>query len=343
MLESEDTMQHQGSPNGNVHQLGGGTPVTQATSLGFSGKGGELALLLIKTMFLTVITFGIYFVWGQAAIRRYLWSRTAFQRQPFAYHGTGKQVFIAMLKAGAIVFVASALGAGLGSLIADPMAAALAHVIPFAILSFITGPLAFFAMYRFRLLNTTWNGMPFQVAPDYKAFWIHSVKQALLMSITLGIYMPWAMSNTLRFLADRTAIGDARFRYTGNGGAVAKVFFVGVLLSIVTLGIYAPWLMAKLYAYGLQNFWVGSAKSATNFSFRRTGGQLLVEGIVAQLLVIFTFGIGLPWAIVKMMRCFLEGIHQQAPVAIGNAPNPQGVPQQATTFVDRVGEMVANG
>jgi uncharacterized membrane protein YjgN (DUF898 family) len=216
-------------------------------------------------------------------------------------------------------------------------------VIPFAILSFITGPLAFFAMYRFRLLNTTWNGMPFQVAPDYKAFWIHSVKQALLMSITLGIYMPWAMSNTLRFLADRTAIGDARFRYTGNGGAVAKVFFVGVLLSIVTLGIYAPWLMAKLYAYGLQNFWVGSAKSATNFSFRRTGGQLLVEGIVAQLLVIFTFGIGLPWAIVKMMRCFLEGIHQQAPVAIGNAPNPQGVPQQATTFVDRVGEMVANG
>lgn len=336
-------MQNQGSPKGNVHQLGGGTPVTQATSLGFSGKGGELALLLIKTMLLTVITFGIYFFWGQAAVRRYLWSRTAFQGQPFAYHGTGRQVFLAMLKSGVIVFVASALGAGLGSLIADPMAAALAHVIPVAMLSLIAGPLAFFAMYRFRLLNTTWNGIPFQVTPDYQTFWILSVKHSLLMSVTLGIYTPWAISHTLRFLADRTAIGDARFRYTGNGGAVAKVFFVGLLLTMVTFGIYTPWFMAKLYAYGLQNFWVGSAKSATNFSFRRTGGQLLVEGIVAQLLVIFTFGIGLPWAIVRMMRCFLEGIHQQAPVAIGSAANQQGTPQQVTTFVDKVGEMVANG
>ena len=67
--------------------------------LSFHGVGGTLFGIHIVNVFLTIVTLGIFYFWGKARVRRYLWSQMAIAGDRFAFHGTGREMLIGFLKA----------------------------------------------------------------------------------------------------------------------------------------------------------------------------------------------------------------------------------------------------
>jgi uncharacterized membrane protein YjgN (DUF898 family) len=136
---------------------------------------------------------------------------------------------------------------------------------------------------------------------------------AILSTITFGIYMPWMIVNLQKYIYENTTIkrsgrGDVALEFTGTGGELFKVAFVGYLLTMVTFGIYSFWLMANLNKYFLSN----SRGRAQDGEFRLdteiTGGELFGNLFVGYLLTMITFGIYGPWFICKLQKLYLEKV-----------------------------------
>jgi uncharacterized membrane protein YjgN (DUF898 family) len=53
---------------------------------------------MFKNIFLTIITLGVYAAWGRTNTRRYLWGHTNFLNDRANYTGTGKEIFLGILK-----------------------------------------------------------------------------------------------------------------------------------------------------------------------------------------------------------------------------------------------------
>src|SRR5882724_3796491 len=73
--------------------------------LSFHGDGTSLFLLILKNLFLTVITLGVYAAWARAERRKYMWSSTEISGQRLVFTGTGLELFKGYLKVLAVYLV----------------------------------------------------------------------------------------------------------------------------------------------------------------------------------------------------------------------------------------------
>lgn len=73
-----------------------------------------------------------------------------------------------------------------------------------------------------------------------------SLVQYLLIIITIGIGVPWAVCIKERWLAKHTIIDGEQLTFDGNGGQLFGNYIKWLLLTIITLGIYAFWLDIKM-------------------------------------------------------------------------------------------------
>lgn len=64
----------------------------------FHGTGGELFVLILKNLFFTVCTLGIYAAWAKAARRQFIWNNTEISGQRLSFTGTGLELFKGYLK-----------------------------------------------------------------------------------------------------------------------------------------------------------------------------------------------------------------------------------------------------
>ena len=51
----------------------------------FEGKSGDLILIILKNILLTLLTFGIYFPYAKTNTRKYFWNHLKFDGQYFDY------------------------------------------------------------------------------------------------------------------------------------------------------------------------------------------------------------------------------------------------------------------
>jgi uncharacterized membrane protein YjgN (DUF898 family) len=79
----------------------------------------------------------------------------------------------------------------------------------------------------------------------------------LLTLVTMGIYGFWFQVQMWRLFANalEIRIGDrpVRGEFTGTGGELFKISFVGYLLTMITFGVYGFWLIAHLLRFQLSN------------------------------------------------------------------------------------------
>jgi len=87
--------------------------------LRYRGTGGSLFGLVILNAILTIVTIGIYSFWAKNRVREFHYGHTELDGDPFAYHGTGGELFSGALKAmgvmlvlGAVLAIASAVTGG---------------------------------------------------------------------------------------------------------------------------------------------------------------------------------------------------------------------------------------
>lgn len=211
--------------------------------IAYQGRARSVFWIAAKSLFLTVITLGIYRFWMKARLRRYYWSSIEPGGMPLEYTGTGLEKLLGFLVA--VVFLAIYLG--LVNVILSFVGLAFFQGNPFALnLSIIaTIPLIFFARYRARryiLARTMWRGLRFGADKAAWSYMLRALGHSFLSLITLGLLYPRQVFKLEKFVTDRTWYGDLKFHQGGDWKMLFRSWipvFLGFIAFVVFSGVGA--------------------------------------------------------------------------------------------------------
>ena len=273
-------------------------------TLQFHGEGGDLFMLFLKNLILSILTLGIYTFWGQAEQRRFLYRNMSFQEQRFDYTGTGKEKFIGFLKAFAflviLVVILQVLMQVMGPIAILFFYLALIGVIPYLV----------YGAQRYALSRTRLNNIPFSLQGEQGEFAKISYKMLFISIITLGIATPWYLIAQHKYLTSHTRYGQIEFDFVGQGGDLFIKFIVGYLLSAITLGIYLPWFLEDINEFYINNTRI----NGTAPRYAKSGFDYLILILVSALMLVFSLGLAAPWVIIRNVKYFCERFHYLDPI-----------------------------
>jgi uncharacterized membrane protein YjgN (DUF898 family) len=217
----------------------------------YDGTIGDLYRIYLVNLLLTIVTLGIWRFWGVTRLRRYVWSRTSMMEDRFEYDGTGLQLFLSFLLAGAmlagLVFVAAMASIFLRH--AHPRLA----IVPIGVLEIIIIVLALgapFAAQRYRVGHTMWRGIRGGMEGSAIQYGLLSVAYYLLAAVTLYQLLPWATLRLRERLIDSSFLGDLRFHARGSARRLYLVF-LATFAGVVVLGAVVASVVFMLDAPGM--------------------------------------------------------------------------------------------
>ena len=266
------------------------SPSESSFKFHYSGKGSELAFIMYKNLFFSIITLGIYVAWGRTNVRRYLWGHTHFLNDRACYTGTGKELFIGMLKAFAIYLVLSLI-LGITSKF-FPLIMSIGSIPVYLVLM----GLVVYGALHYRISRTTWRGVHLGLDKNRKltnkfvGLWSMYFVFTL---ITLGLGFPLMVHKVRSFLMNNMRIGESYFKYTGTALGLYKIYGKALFLIPLTLGLYSFWFSVETMRYRLEHTQFQNAHLRTNLK----GGELFRFSLLAYVLTILTLGLATPWVI----------------------------------------------
>lgn len=269
--------------------------------LTFHGAGGELLLIYIKTILLSIVTLGIYSFWGRTRIRAFFAEHTRFDNVAFAYHGTGLELLIGFGKAiGVLVLLGAqfgvfilAAGQTLGAILGGMVAA-------IGMLALV--PAAMVGAWRYRLSRTSLRGIRFSFRGNFIDFCKVYFPGLLLTIITFSIYAPFFWNNIRRYYTNNAYYGNARFAYNGEGRDLFVPWILGLFLTPFTLGISMLWFQLQRFNYQCSRTRFQNAALVPAIPF----GDYFLLHLTNFLLAVFTLGIATPWVMIRTVRFVFE-------------------------------------
>lgn len=73
-----------------------------------------------------------------------------------------------------------------------------------------------------------------------------NILSGLIMGITLGIALPWAVCMKEKWYAEHTIVDGKKLVFDGNAVQLFGNYIKWFLLSLITCGIYSFWLSIKM-------------------------------------------------------------------------------------------------
>ena len=263
----------------------------------FQGKGSELFKIQIVNLILCVLTLGLYYPWAKAKTLQYLYGQTQFEQHPFAFTGTGKQMFKGFIRAFLLIILIYIVCIML-TLMSMPALGVLFVIVAF--LAII--PMALHGSFRYRFAKSVWNGVRFGYTGSRSELIKIFIKGLLLTIVTFGIYASWFTIKLRNYMLSNVKMGNASFSYHGDGADFFLLNLKGYFLTIFTLGIYSFWWQKDLFNYYVNNLRLQHDDNAVFFHSKATGGKFAGLLIVNFLIVLFTLGLGYPWVIARTLR-----------------------------------------
>ena len=273
----------------------------------FSGKGSKYFGIWAVNIILTILTLGLYYPWAKIAVRKYLWNETSIEEDRFVFHGTGKELFRGFI----IVYLIFAVLIGIFFLY--PMSFLLLYLVIYLLI-----PYAVFGAWRYRLSKTSWRGIYFTFNGRMREFFNIFIWHGFLVLITFGIYSSWFRVKIMKYLFSHTKFGQYELDFDGEGDELFSINIVGMILTVVTLGIYTPWYIAKRFNFTIRNIAVYHNGDKSYLMSKLTGGDLFALFIVNGLIVTFTLGLGIPWAIMRYYKLIVESVAIPGEVDLDN-------------------------
>ncbi|MBX2815980.1 MAG: DUF898 domain-containing protein [Saprospiraceae bacterium] len=264
----------------------------------FYGKGSKFFGIAIVNFLLTYITLGLYYPWAKCAIRKYLWGETEFDDSAFTFHGTGKEMFRGFIIAYGILLLCIAC------FFINPIVA----IGVFLIAILILPALAIFGAWRYRVTRTSWRGIYFTFDGDFREFLNMYVPQMLLTIVTFGIYGAWMRVKLQRYLFEHTQFGQLRLGFTGQGSDLFVINLVGFFLMYPTLFLYVPIFMKKRFNFTIDHTYLDDGETKAYLDSILDNGTAFKVLFTNGLLVLFTAGLGFPWALMRTMRMYFEHV-----------------------------------
>ncbi len=301
-----------------------------STKVNFYGDGAKYFGILIVNLLLTIVTLGLYYAWARAKNLQYLYGETEFAGSRFTFHGTGREMFKGFVKAIAIVLMLILVSQA-GQFSGSKVIALLGGLI-YTIGILLLIPIAIHGGLRYRMSRTSWRGIHFGYRGDLKELFDICIKGILLTIFTLGIYSSWFHCNLRRYLESNIRLGNCKFSFEGKGGDLFWINFKGLFLSIFTLGIYLFWYIRNLNHYSINNSRIEQDGNICSFKSSLAPGDVFVTGFIIYFLVVFTLGLGTPWAILRQMRMVLDNVELEG------AFNPDAVIQTEENYSDATGD-----
>jgi uncharacterized membrane protein YjgN (DUF898 family) len=264
----------------------------------FRGSGSGLFGIHVVNALLVLATLGVYFFWAKARVRHYLWSETEFEGDRFAYHGTGRELFVGFLRA-VVFFILPITALNMAPEFVDvPPPLAVAMRIFVSILAAIFIPTAMVGARRYRLSRTSWRGIRFSLRARTREFISQWMNGWILTSMTFGLYYPVFITNQQRFFTNNMWFGSQRFTFEGRGRALFWPWIAMLLLFIPTLGLSWFWFGARRQRYFAEQTRFGAARFRSTVS----GGALAWLKISTWVGLIGTLGLAWPWLTVRATR-----------------------------------------
>lgn len=203
------------------------------------GRFGEIFVLFLVNLLLTLITLGIYRFWGKTRIRKYVWSHTSLRGERLEYTGTGLELFLgflfALLVFGGPIFLVYVW------LFASPPRDPLTLILIVAAIYLIIIPLLFFiyyvaifAAYRYRISRTAWFGIRGGMEGSAWIYGFLGLGLGILNFLSLGWTKPWADSVVFKYRLSRTWFGSQQFTSSLECAGMYGPFtlaWVGALLA----------------------------------------------------------------------------------------------------------------
>lgn len=330
--------------------------------LAFHGLGGSLFGIHVVNIFLTLLTMGVYFFWGKSRVRNYLYGQTEFSGDRFAYHGTGRELFIGFLKAAVIFGAISALFQA-GPLLPGGIVVKIAAILTAYALLLTFIPVAMVGSRRYRFSRTSWRGIRFSFRGKMAEFIKLFIRGTFLTLFTAGIYYPFFLTKQYAFMANDSYFGNRQFSFDGNGkdifGVYLKAFAIWIIWSVV-LGTALPLvlisagvageaalaskksavivaaggviLMTGMIVLGLKTFltakrqsyfWNHTTIDAARFHCTINFMPLLILTLTNFFILIFTLGFGWSWTAARKARFYMSNIRLEG------AFDPRAIQQEA--------------
>ncbi len=289
----------------------------QTYTLDFSGSAGTLFGIFVRNVFLTLITFGIYYFWGKTRVRGYLFGQTSFADDRFVYHGTGAELFKGFLK-GLVIFGLPLLVLDLlGNASSLPTGVRVLAGLLSVLLVLTLSAVAVVAAQRYRLSRTSWRAIRFSFRGGMKAFVKLFLAGTLLTGVTLGLYYPVFFIRQMRFLISHSSVGNRRFEFDGSAGGLVGPYLLAIAVSVAVIVIVpfpTSFLQLLIWAFGLVVPWTAYLVKQQTYVWNHTSignahFRLNIEGMDYfalkfgnLLLLVLTLGLGWPWVSVRNVR-----------------------------------------
>lgn len=270
----------------------------------FFGQGREYFRIWIVNILLTILTLGIYSAWAKVRNHRYFYGNTQLEGHSFEYLASP----VAILKGRLI-----AVGFLILYLLSDqfmPMLSILLFIIFIAALPWLVCRAMAFRNYHSRYRNIRF-GFDGKYLDAFKAF----VLWPLAAILTLGILFPMAIYRQKQFLVSNTRYGSRHFLPAFELGNFYVIYFVAMGIVIVgLLMLLIPFLgplltmLAYLLAYAFVSakssnlIYNGSSLLRHGFDSRLEPVRLAYIYFTNMLIIVFTLGLGIPWAKVRLAR-----------------------------------------
>ena len=296
----------------------------------FMGSGGALFGIHVVNVLLTLLTLGVYFFWAKVKVRAYLFSQTDFEADRFAYHGTGREMFVGFLKALVFFFIPITLLSMLPELIGASLPVRyVANLVSYVLASLFV-PMAMIGARRYRLSRTSWRGIRFSLRAktwDFVRLWSWNT---FVVALTLGLYYPIYIVRRHDFLTRHMWFGSQRFGFDGRGRDLFWPFLGMIVLFPFTLGLSWFGFAAKKARYFAAHTTFGDAR------FQSTVGALPLAWLTMSNIVVLvlTLGLAWPWLSIRSLRFVYRNLSLNGPLSL------DAITQQAQT-VTATGEGLA--
>lgn len=296
----------------------------------FRGSAGEYFRIWIVNLALSIVTLGIYSAWASVRTRRYFYANTWLAGSPFEYSARPLPILRGRLIA-ALMFLCYVFAGRTSPRLQLLAAALIAIVMPWLI---VRG-LAFRARY------SAWRGLPFRFEPDTPGAYRWYLAMYLLIPLTLGLIYPYIKAKQQQWTVQHHRYGNAEFDFKADltdyymvfwatiglalawafAAAMALLVAMGIVhallgpfatrqhpIVVVAVGylIYVPMYLG-IYAYSrsrMLNLLYNNAGLAGGHRLRSNLSYVAMLGIYLSntCAIIFTLGMAVPWAKVRMVR-----------------------------------------
>ncbi len=280
-------------------------PALAANTISFFGEGKRLFGIMIVNFIFTILTLGIYYPWAKAATRKYIWNEFELNGTRLSFTGTGKEMFRGFI----IIYFLVLSFYGLTTLIAQgTISMGFILIIYLFILAII--PLAIFGSVRYRVTRTSWRGIHFGFDGNLGDFYVLFLKELFLTLITLGIYTPWMIRNSVDYFARHLRIGDNEFEFQGSGWSLLGILLGGFILTLFTFYIYLPIFRKNIFNYYVNNIAVFNKEGEGSYAYSTLSSSTAwVTIMINGLLTLMSFGIYGAWAKMEIYRMYTYNLN----------------------------------